>query len=209
MFERFTESARRVLFFARYELSTLGGRTIEPVHLLLGLLRESPEHVVAMFTKWNVSPDLRQQLEAQAGTGEKVATSVEVSFSDSARRVLTFTSEEAERLLDDRIEPHHILLGIIREPDAVAATSLTNYGITLEGAREHLIHSRTQDSRSKEMTAQSGNSEAATGGLASIHIQRIAALVRDLEQSERNSTHARDIVERIHDELMMLGELLK
>ena len=210
VFERFSESARRVLFFARYELSTLGGRTIEPGHILLGLLRELPEHVVAIFEKWNIPvQDVRQEVEAQAGTGDRIATSVEVPFSESARRVLTFATEEADRLLDDPIEPHHMLLGIIRESDLVAAASLTKYGVTLEGAREHLMQSRTRDSRSGETIAQLESRAAARRELASTHIQRIMALVRDLEQSDRNSTDAHDIVARIDDELMLLGELWK
>ena len=208
VFERFTESARRALFFARYELSILGGRTIEPAHILLGLLREATGQVGAIVAKWKVPvQDLRQQLAGQAGTGEKLATSIEVPFSPSARRVLTFAAEEADRLLHHRIEPQHMLLGVIREHDAVAAESLTKYGVTLEGVREFIVHSPVPDSPSA--TAQPGNAAAATRELTSIHIQRIMSLVRDLEQAERKSTHAHDLVERIHDELMVLGGLWK
>jgi hypothetical protein len=100
-----------------------------------------------------------------------------------------------------------MLLGVLREGDAVAATSLTNYGITVEGAREHIVHSRTSDS--PPTTAEPGTAAAAARELTWIYIQRIMSLVRDLERAERNSTHAHTLVERIHDELMVLGELWK
>jgi ATP-dependent Clp protease ATP-binding subunit ClpA len=92
-----TQGIRSTQFFARYELSTLGGGTIEPAHILLGLLHESGGQVGAILAKWNIPlGELRQQLEAQAGHGDRVATSVEVPFSTSAKRVLTFAAEEAD-----------------------------------------------------------------------------------------------------------------
>lgn len=207
MFERFTESARRVLFFARYELSTLGGSTIEPEHILLGLLHESTEQIGGILANWNVSvQDLRQQVEAHVSGGDRIAASVEAPFSESVRRVLTFAAEEADRILDPWIEPQYLLLGLIREGDSAATTLLTKYGITLEGAREYIVHPRIQDSRSEEITAPSGNAATAAREFRSIHIQRIMALVRDLEQAERNSTRAHTLVERIHDELIVLGD---
>lgn len=207
MFERYTEAARRALFFARYELSALGGATIQPEHLLLGLLRDSKTKAGAMLSECSVPlADLRQQLEAHAGGGDRFATSIEVPFSPSAKRVLNFAAEEADRLLHYAIEPHHLLLALMREPDSFAATSLTQYGLTLNGVREYIVkHPATERPPSENVNAQSEH--AGARALISIHIQEIMELVRDLEQAAPNTTAARDLVERIHDELMMLEEL--
>ena len=202
MFERYTEHARRALFFARYELGALGGDTIEPEHLLLGLIRES-KTLAGIFNEWNVPlGDLRQQLEARVRGGDKFATSVEVPFSESARRVLQLTAEEADRLQHPDIEPQHLLVALMREPDSFAATSLTRYGLTLEALREYVAtHPPTERPPAAQKAA------AASHALASVHIQRIMGLVRDLEQAVPNSAGSRDLVERIYDELMILEEM--
>jgi ATP-dependent Clp protease ATP-binding subunit ClpC len=209
MFERYTERARRVLFFSRYELSQLGGRTIETEHLLLALLRESKGGVGALFDHWNIPrAELRQQLEARAPRGERFSTSIEVPFSAATRRVLGLAAEEADRLLNPSVVPEHLLLGLLREKGSVAEASLAAHGMSVEGAREYIAtHPSSTASGSRDTPTPSP--AAAAHSLASIHIQRIMELVRDLEKAEPNSDKARDLVERIDDELMILGMLLQ
>ncbi len=75
MFERFTEQARRTLFFARFEVTQLGATAIEPEHILLGLLRESKGLVMRIFQRTNISPaTLREQIEARMGFRERIPT---------------------------------------------------------------------------------------------------------------------------------------
>ena len=136
MFERYTESARRALFFARYEVSELGATAIEPEHLLLGVVRETAGVVAEILSAAGCSADtLRQEVERRSGTREKIATSVEIPFADGTTRVLKFAAEEADRLRHRYIAPEHLLTALLREDGTVAASVLTSHGLTLDGVR--------------------------------------------------------------------------
>jgi ATP-dependent Clp protease ATP-binding subunit ClpC len=136
MFERFTESARRVLFFARYEVSQLGATSIEPEHVLLGLIRENKGIVARILALSEVSPDdIRRQIESRSTFREKIATSVEIPFSVETKRVLQFTAEEADRLGHSYIGTEHLLLALLREERSAAASILTTLGLRLDEVR--------------------------------------------------------------------------
>src|SRR5215467_12742688 len=97
IFKRYTEAARRVIFFARYEVSESGGMAIESEHLLLGLLREGGP-VVSRFVRDATLDDLRNEITRHMTPKEKVATSVDLPLSNECRRILAYTAEESERL---------------------------------------------------------------------------------------------------------------
>src|SRR5438270_4903192 len=100
MFERYTEPARRVLFFSRFEASVLGGSTIETEHMLLGLLRESSDLMAAVFARAGIRYDeIRAEIEAGKSVKDRVETSKEIPFSAEMKRVLQRSVEEADRLL--------------------------------------------------------------------------------------------------------------
>ena len=201
MFERYSEPARRVLFFARYELTALGGTTIEPLHVLLGLLRERAGVTGRILAQWNVQvPELRRQLQGGAESGPKVPASVEVPFAASAKRVLNFAAQEADQLRNPTIEPEHILLALLRENDPIAAASLTAYGMTLDAARE-----RTAAAMHEPPPPQPERDPAE----AAVHMDRIAVLSRALAKAQPGSTEARNLVDAIDGELMTLRELLR
>src|SRR5256885_1832073 len=104
MFERYTERARRVLFFARYEASQLGSISIETEHLLLGLIREGKGLTSRIFARSHLSlENIRKEIEGRTVFREKVSTSVELPFSPETKRVLQFAAEEADRLLHNYI----------------------------------------------------------------------------------------------------------
>ena len=87
MFERFTEQARRTLFFARYEASQLGDLTIESEHLLLGLVREGKGLAAHIFGSLHVPVDqIRRDIEGRAAIRPKVSTSVEMPCQSSLPR---------------------------------------------------------------------------------------------------------------------------
>ncbi len=139
MFEKYTEKARRVIFFARYEASQLGSRSIETEHILLGLLREDK----ALATRFlhraeGVVEKIRKQIEGHGVVGEKVSTSVELPLSNESKRVLTFAAEESDRLLCTYVGTEHILLGLLREEKSVAAGILYEKGLRLSRVREEL-----------------------------------------------------------------------
>jgi ATP-dependent Clp protease ATP-binding subunit ClpC len=154
MFERYTERARRVLFFARYEATQLGSTSIETEHLLLGLIREGKGLTSRIFARSHLSLDsIRKEIEGRTVFREKVATSVEIPFSSETKRVLQFAAEEADRLLHTYIGTEHLLLGILREERSVAASILYEKGMRLASVREdivQLLNEKTAPARPKE-----------------------------------------------------------
>src|SRR5512136_3089825 len=154
MFERYTERARRVLFFARYEASQLGSISIETEHLLLGLIREGKGLTSRIFARSHLSLDgIRKEIEGRTVVRETVSASVEIPFSAETKRVLQFAAEEADRLLHNYIGTEHLLLGILREERSVAALILTEKGMRLGSVREdvvQLLNEKTTLTRVKE-----------------------------------------------------------
>src|ERR1051326_1439691 len=145
MFERYTERARRVLFFARYEASQLGSISIETEHLLLGLIREGKGLTSRIFQRSHLSLDsIRKEVEGRTVFREKVSTSVEIPFSGETKRVLTFAAEEADRLLHTYIGTEHLLLGILREERSVAASILYEKGMRLASVRDDIVQLRNE-----------------------------------------------------------------
>jgi enamine deaminase RidA (YjgF/YER057c/UK114 family) len=137
MFERFTEEARRALFFARYEASELGSLSIEPEHLLLGLIREGKALTSRISARSPLPLEgIRKEIEGRTAFREKVSKSVEILFSTETKRVLQYASQEADRLLHNDIGPEHLLLGILREEPSVAASILVANGLHLDTVRE-------------------------------------------------------------------------
>ena len=173
MFERYTEKARRVIFFARYEASQFGSPYIETEHLLLGLLRED-KALTNRFLRSHASVEsIRKQIEGHTTIREKVSTSVDLPLSNECKRVLAYAAEEAERLSHKHIGTEHLLLGLLREEKCFAAEILTERGLRLPAIREELQRT-TQE---KAPTAQGGGK----GGRAEQSM--LAEFSRDLTQS--------------------------
>jgi ATP-dependent Clp protease ATP-binding subunit ClpC len=140
MFERYTERARRVIFFARYEASQLGSNSIETEHLLLGLIREGKGLTSRIFSKSHLSMDtIRKEIEGKALYRDKVSTSVDIPLSVESKRVLGYAAEEAERMLHNYIGTEHILLGLMREEKSVASGILAEKGMRLSAVREDVV----------------------------------------------------------------------
>jgi ATP-dependent Clp protease ATP-binding subunit ClpC len=145
MFEKYTEKARRVIFFARYEASQLGSRSIETEHILLGLLREDKALASRFFPRaQSVLDSIRKEVEGLTARNEKVSTSVELPLSEQSKQVLTFATEEADRLLCNYIGTEHILLGLLRAESSVAAGILQEKGLRLSRVRDELAGSAPQ-----------------------------------------------------------------
>jgi len=137
MFERYTEKARRVIFFARYEASQFGSPYIETEHLLLGLLRES-RAVTAKLLKPDSDFVIRKKIELHYGERKTISTSVDLPLSNESKRVLAYAAEEAERLAHKHIGSEHLLLGLLRETKSSAALLLNEEGVKLAQAREQI-----------------------------------------------------------------------
>src|SRR3979411_3295310 len=150
MFERYTEKARRVIFFARYEASQFGSPYIETEHLLLGLLREDK----ALTNRFLRSPSniesIRKQIEGHTTIREKVSTSVDLPLSNECKRVLAYAAEEAERLSHKHIGTEHLLLGLLREEKCFAAEILQERGLRLPAIREEVQWARQGEAPSAQ-----------------------------------------------------------
>ena len=138
MFERYTEKARRVIFFGRYEASQFGSPYIEAEHLLLGLLREDKALSNRFLRGHDEVEAIRKQVEDHTIVREKVSTSVDLPVSERAKRVLIYAAEEAEQLLHKHIGTEHLLLGLLRAKDCLAAEILNQHGVHLSAVREEL-----------------------------------------------------------------------
>ena len=136
MFERYTEKARRVIFFARYEASQFGSPYIESEHLLLGIVRED-KALNNRFVRSEVA-SIRKQVESQTTARQKTSTSVDLPLSNECKRVLAYAAEEAERLSHKHIGTEHLLLGLLREEKCFAAQILAERGVQLSQVREEL-----------------------------------------------------------------------
>ena len=137
MFERYTEKARRVIFFARYEASQYGSPYIETEHLLLGILRED-KSVARRFLRSHSVESIRNQIESQITVGAKTSTSVDLPLSNESKRVLAYAAEEAERMGHKHIGTEHLFLGLLREEKCLAAEILKERDVQLDRVRDEL-----------------------------------------------------------------------
>ena len=138
MFERYTEKARRVIFFARYEASQYGSHSIESEHLLLGLLREDRALAANFLAEKLGERSVRDEIESQITRGERLSTSIEMPLSEECRRTLQNAAREAERLNHQQISTEHLLLGLLLVEECLAARTLRGRGVTLERTREEM-----------------------------------------------------------------------
>ncbi len=134
MFERFTTRARRTIFFARYEASELGTVQVTAEELLLGILRE--DKFVAARLGLEALAAIRKDLEQLAPPkGERVPMSVNMAVSHETRRALEFATEEADALQHKMIDTPHLVLGLLRVEDCLAATLLRKHGLEYDSYR--------------------------------------------------------------------------
>lgn len=139
MFERYTEQARRVIFFARYEASNYGSRYIESEHLLLGLLREDRTVARRFPGERTGEPEIRAEIERRITRRERISVSVEVPLTAECKKILNLAAEESERLGHRHIGTEHMLLGILRVEGSLAAQILIAKGLKPDAVREHCV----------------------------------------------------------------------
>lgn len=208
MFERYTEKARRVIFFARYEASNYGCQAIESEHLMLGLLREDSGFGKRLLGTRSSADQIRADVEKRVKRGSKVSTSVDMPLSQESRLVLAFAAEEAESLGHERIGTEHLALGLLRVTDSLGATLLTEHGVRLDELREQVRAAEgQQDSRENHSGEQLGEEEnPSPGGSLRRTSQRLAyeepyAGFRNESFLDFNDSHVRGSMERALSEV--------
>src|SRR6202167_5838793 len=139
MFQRFTDRARRVVVLAQEEARMLNHAYIGTEHILLGLIREREGVGARALESLGISLDaVRQQVEEIIGRGEQ-APPGHIPFTPRAKKVLELSLRESVQLGHTYIGTEHILLGLIREGDGVAAQVLVKLGADLNRVRQQVI----------------------------------------------------------------------
>jgi ATP-dependent Clp protease ATP-binding subunit ClpC len=140
MFERFTDRARRVVVFAQDEARGLNHNWIGTEHLLLAVIREGHGVGAKALESMQISLDAaRQQVESIIGRGQNPVGDGHIPFTPQAKKVLELSLREALQLGHNYLGTEHILLGLIREGDGVAAQVLVSLGCDLNRARQQVI----------------------------------------------------------------------
>ena len=133
-FDRYTSNARKALFFSRYEASQAGSMTIEPEHVLLGVIRVGQEVTGSPFERSGLSlQPARTALVVQAA--EPIPSSTMIPVSDRVRPIFGAAAEEADRQQHQVIGLVHLLLGVLRDRDSAAAGWLVTRGVRAEAIR--------------------------------------------------------------------------
>jgi ATP-dependent Clp protease ATP-binding subunit ClpC len=176
MFDRFTDRAKKVMSFARQEAMKFNHEYIGTEHILLGLVQEG-SGVAANVLK-NMSIDLekiRHEVEKIVKTGPSMVTMGQLPFTPRAKKVLELSMEEASQLSHNYIGTEHLLLGLIRENEGIAAQLLMNLGVKLDEVREEVLEflGASENNNESEDEGSSGESmggssrESSSGGSSS------------------------------------------
>jgi ATP-dependent Clp protease ATP-binding subunit ClpA len=182
MFERYTEKARRSIFFARYEASEVGSPQIGTEHLLLGLVRESRR----LLGPNPPVDSIRQWIQAHtAAAGEKISTSVDLPLNEECRHVLAWSADEADRMGHEKIATGHLLLGLMDQEGCLGAEALREHGFTADVLRDEVAKSAPDEGPAGPVRSRFAG-ERAWGTIASLFGpgNRKAAQIYFLAQSE-------------------------
>ena len=165
MFERFTDRARKVMALANQEAQRFNHEYIGTEHILLGLVKEG-SGVGANVLK-NLDVDLRKvrlEVEKLVKSGPDMVTMGKLPQTPRAKKVIEYAIEEARNLNHNYVGTEHLLLGLLREHDGVAAQVLMNLGLKLEEVREEVLNLlgagvESEEPQQQEKTQQKGKSK--------------------------------------------------
>ena len=131
MFERYTEQARRVIFFARYEASLAHSHEIQLEHLALALLREDPK-VQSLFGDPAAAEAFRKEVEANYPSAPPKSTTADLPLSQACKRALSYGAECADRSNHRFIGCLHLFAGLLQETNAPVVKLLCRHGIEMD-----------------------------------------------------------------------------
>ncbi|MBB6284368.1 ATP-dependent protease ATP-binding subunit ClpC [Geobacillus subterraneus] len=170
MFGRFTERAQKVLALAQEEAIRLGHNNIGTEHILLGLIREGEGIAAKALMALGLGPDkIQKEVESLIGRGSEVSHTIH--YTPRAKKVIELSMDEARKLGHSYVGTEHILLGLIREGEGVAARVLNNLGVSLNKARQQVL----QLLGSNESVSGHGG-----GGASHVSTPTLDSLARDL-----------------------------
>ena len=169
MYERFTDRARKVMQLANQEAQRFNHEYIGTEHVLLGLVKEG-SGVAANVLK-NLDVDLRKirlEVEKLVQSGPEMVTMGKLPQTPRAKKVIEYSMEEARNLNHNYVGTEHILLGLLREQEGVAAQVLMNLGLKLEEVREEVLnllgHGLDSEEGEERSRSDSGSSDSSSKG---------------------------------------------
>lgn len=169
MFGRFTERAQKVLALAQEEAIRLGHNNIGTEHILLGLVREGDGIAAKALLALGLGAEkIQKEVETLIGQGQDVTKTIH--YTPRAKKVIELSMDEARKLGHSYVGTEHILLGLIREGEGVAARVLNNLGVSLNKARQQVL----QLLGSNESSGHQGNTSSA------VNTPTLDSLARDL-----------------------------
>jgi ATP-dependent Clp protease ATP-binding subunit ClpC len=175
MFGRFTERAQKVLALAQEEAIRLGHNNIGTEHILLGLVREGEGIAAKALYGLGLSPDkIQNEVENLIGKGQGVAQTIH--YTPRAKKVIELSMDEARKLGHSYVGTEHILLGLIREGEGVAARVLNNLGISLNKARQQVL----------QLLGSNETNGHSSGSSAHANTPTLDSLARDLTAIARD-----------------------
>ncbi|MGR3766449.1 ATP-dependent protease ATP-binding subunit ClpC [Rossellomorea sp. NS-SX7] len=177
MFGRFTERAQKVLALAQEEAIRLAHSNIGTEHILLGLVREGEGIAAKALTALGLSPEkIQKEVEGLIGKGtEKSQT---IHYTPRAKKVIELSMDEARKLGHSYVGTEHILLGLIREGEGVAARVLGNLGVSLNKARQQVL----------QLLGSNDSNNHQGGGNANANTPTLDSLARDLTAIAREGS---------------------
>src|SRR5476651_190721 len=164
MYERFTDRARKVMQLANQEAQRFNHEYIGTEHILLGLVKEGTG--VAANVLKNLDTDLRKirlEVEKIVQAGPDMVTMGKLPQTPRAKKVIEYSIEEARQLNHNYVGTEHLLLGLLREQEGVAAQVLMNLGLKLEDVREEVLNLLGHNMESQESGGGGGSGERTTG----------------------------------------------
>jgi ATP-dependent Clp protease ATP-binding subunit ClpC len=179
MFGRFTERAQKVLALAQEEAVRLGHNNIGTEHILLGLVREGEGIAAKALNALGLgSEKIQEEVENLIGRGQEVSQTIH--YTPRAKKVIELSMDEARKLGHSYVGTEHILLGLIREGEGVAARVLNNLGVSLNKARQQVL----QLLGSNESSSSGGQG----GAVANANTPTLDSLARDLTAIAREGS---------------------
>jgi len=174
LFGRFTERAQKVLALAQEEAIRLNHNNVGTEHILLGLVREGEGIAAKALFALGITPDkIQSEVEKLIGTG--AAYTQAPPYTPRAKKVIELSMDEARKMGHSYVGTEHILLGLIREGEGVAARVLSNLGVNLNKARQQVL----QLLGSSDTSPHGGNPQA------NVSTPTLDSLARDLTQIAR------------------------
>lgn len=204
MFDRFTDRARRVMALARKEAQRFNHDFIGTEHILLGLIQEGSGVAANVLKNLGVDTEkIRREIEKNVQSGPSMVTMGQLPFTPRAKKVLELSMEEAQELGHNYIGTEHLLLGLIRENDGVAAQVLLDLNLKLEDVREAVLELLGAESSVQSDSSVPSSSQPKSGRSKT---PALDAFGRDLTELAREGKL--DPVIGRHDEIERVIQIL-